>query len=136
MIAEWPDGVYRSRTWSTMTPMGRRGSLSAVGGGEGRRLEIDFSDSDPQCRGPINCPDPLDLRRRDDGRSMRAWGNDSRQCRPVPGRVGDAKPGTFVSPVEPAATCNRALTLARVADVVFGALAQVVPERVPPAPNR
>jgi N-methylhydantoinase B len=94
-------------------------------------LHIDFSDSDPQVKGPINCPI----------HSTFAGALTAVQCvlgAAIPANAGmfrvvtvTARPGTFVSPLEPAATCNRALTLSRVADVVFGALAQVVPERVP-----
>jgi len=132
MIAAWPDGVYR---FEDVVDDDAHGTLALTIRGvvsvKGDRLEIDFSDSDPQCRGPINCPI----------HSTFAGAMTAVQCvlgATIPANAGlfravsvTARPGTFVSPVEPAATCNRALTLARVADVVFGALAKVVPDRVP-----
>lgn len=131
-IAQWPDGDYRFEDVVDddahgTTGLTIRGEVSIIGD----RLNIDFSESDRQVRGPVNCPI----------HSTFAGALTAIQCilgASIPANAGlfravtvTARPGTFVSPVEPAATCNRALTLARVADVVFGALAQAVPDRVP-----
>jgi N-methylhydantoinase B len=132
MIAGWPDGVYRFEDVVDDDAHGTKAlTIRGVVTIEGDSLQIDFSESDPQCRGPINCPI----------HSTFAGALTAVQCvlgATIPANAGlfravsvTARPGTFVSPMEPAATCNRALTLARVADVVFGALAQAVPDRVP-----
>ncbi len=131
-IAEWPNGAYRFQ--DMVDDDGHGGTQLMVRGVvtiDDDRLHIDFSESDPQVRGPINCPI----------HSTFAGALTAVQCvlgASIPANAGlfravtvSARPGTFVSPREPAATCNRALTLARVADVVFGALAQAVPHRVP-----
>ena len=98
---------------------------------KGDTLALDFSGTDPQVKGSINCP----------LHSTRAGAYTAIRCvlsadlptnggffRPI---TVTAPPGTLVSPIEPAATCNRALVLARVADTVFGALAQAAPDRTP-----
>ena len=132
MISGWPDGVYRFEDVVDDDAHGTKAlTIRGVVTIEGDSLQIDFSESDPQCRGPINCPI----------HSTFAGALTAVQCvlgATIPANAGlfravsvTARPGTFVSPIEPAATCNRALTLARVADVVFGALAQAVPDRVP-----
>jgi N-methylhydantoinase B len=131
-IAEWPDGNYRFEDVVDDDAHGAsRLTVRGVVSIDGDRLHIDFSESDPQVKGPINCPI----------HSTFAGAMTAVQCvlgASIPANAGlfravtvVARPGTFVSPREPAATCNRALTLARVADVVFGALAQAVPDRVP-----
>jgi len=132
MISEWPDGEYRFEDvvdddGHGTTGLTIRGVVSIIGDS----LRIDFSDSDPQVKGPVNCP----------VHSTFAGAMTAVQCvlgASIPANAGSfravtvqARPGTFVCPREPAATCNRGLTLARVADVVFGALAQAVPDRVP-----
>jgi N-methylhydantoinase B len=131
-ISEWPDGDYRFEDVVDDDAHGAsRLTVRGVVSIDGDRLHIDFSESDPQVKGPINCPI----------HSTFAGAMTAVQCvlgASIPANAGlfravtvVARPGTFVSPREPAATCNRALTLARVADVVFGALAQAVPDRVP-----
>ncbi len=132
MIAEWPDGEYRFEDvvdddGHGTTNLTIRGVVTIAGG----TLHIDFSDSDPQVKGPVNCPI----------HSTFAGAMTAVQCvlgASIPANAGSfravtvvARPGTLVHPMEPAATCNRGLTLARVADVVFGALARAVPDRVP-----
>jgi N-methylhydantoinase B len=132
MIAEWPDGDYRFEDVVDDDGHGTSNlTIRGVVSVRGDCLHIDFSDSDPQVKGPVNCPI----------HSTFAGALTAVQCvlgAAIPANAGmfrvvavTARPGTFVSPLEPAATCNRALTLSRVADVVFGALAQVVPDRVP-----
>jgi N-methylhydantoinase B len=131
-FAAWPDGEYRFEDVVDDDGMGTgpiaiRAALTVAGD----RISIDFSDSDPQVRGSINCPI----------HSTFAGALTAVRCildAAIPTNAGlfravsvTARPGTIVHPREPAATCNRALVLARVADVVFGALAQVVPDRVP-----
>ncbi|MDD3445043.1 MAG: hydantoinase B/oxoprolinase family protein [Zavarzinia sp.] len=131
-IAAWPDGSYSFE--DVVDDDGNEAAAIAIRGTvtiDGDSLRIDFSDSDPQVKGSVNCPI----------HSTFAGALTAVQCvlgAAIPANAGlfraisvTARPGTFVSPVEPAATCNRALTLARVADVVFGALAQAVPDRVP-----
>lgn len=131
-IAEWPDGDYRFEDVVDDDAHGTRGlTIRGLVTIAGDQLRIDFSGSDPQVKGPVNCPI----------HSTFAGAMTAVQCvlgGSIPANAGlfrtvtvTAEPGTFVHPREPAATCNRALTLARVADVVFGALAKAVPDRVP-----
>lgn len=132
VYAAWPDGEYRFEDvvdddGQGTGPLTIRGCLTV----RGDEIAIDFAGTDPQVRGSINCPI----------HSTFAGAVTAVRCildPAIPANAGlfraikvAAPPGCFVNPVEPAATCNRALTLSRVCDVVFGCLAQVVPDRVP-----
>jgi N-methylhydantoinase B len=131
-FAAWPDGTYRFEDVVDDDGMGTgpitiRTALTVADD----RIALDFAGTDRQVRGSINCPI----------HSTFAGALTAVRCvldAAIPTNSGlfravsvTAPPGTIVHPVEPAATCNRALVLSRVADVVFGALAQVVPDRVP-----
>ena len=96
-------------------------------------LVIDFSGSSPQVRGAIN--------------ATRSYTNScsylSVRCAlkgDVPNNAGIfrcvkvvAPQGSVINPHAPAAVAARALTGYRICDAVFGALAQVVPDRIPAA---
>ena len=128
----WKDGTYKFTDYVDDDGMGTgpiaiRVALTV----KGDTLALDFTGTDPQVKGSINCP----------LHSTRAGAYTAIRCvlnADLPTNAGffrpitvSAPPATLVSPIEPAATCNRALVLARVADTVFGALAQVVPDRTP-----
>ena len=97
----------------------------------GDKLALDFAGTGPQVKGSINCP----------LHSTKAGASTAIRCvmgTELPTNAGFFRPlsisvplGTILNPREPASTCNRALVLARTADTVFGALAQIVPDRVP-----
>lgn len=132
VFAAWADGEYRfddvvDDDGQGTGPLSIRGCVTV----SGDQIAIDFSGTDPQVRGSINCP----------LHSTFAGAVTAVCCvldPAIPANAGlfrairvTAPPGCFVNPLEPAATCNRALTLSRVCDVVFGCLAQVAPDRVP-----
>jgi N-methylhydantoinase B len=99
----------------------------------GDRLTADFTGSAPQVRGAINCPVPF----------TRSVVYACVRCvmdERVPNNAGCYRPieviapsGTVVNPELPAPVAARGLTGFRLANAVFGALAQVAPDRVPAA---
>ena len=131
-VRDWRDGTYHFKDYVDddglgTGPIAIRVALTV----RDDSLSLDFDGTDAQVMGSINCP----------LHSTRAGSYTAIRCvmsADLPTNSGFFRPisvsaptGTLVNPVEPAATCNRALVLARVADAVFGALAQVVPERTP-----
>jgi N-methylhydantoinase B/oxoprolinase/acetone carboxylase alpha subunit len=96
----------------------------------GSDLHVDFTGSSPQVSGPINCPTSF-------GRAavyyvVRAITDPS-----IPDNEGCYRPvhitfppGTVVNPLPPAAVSVRIVTAKRMADVLMGAFAQAVPDRV------
>lgn len=94
-------------------------------------LTVDFTGSAPQVQGAINCPLPFT-------RSVvyacvrcllsQDLPNNGGYFRPI--RVV-APEGTIVNPVLPAPVAARGLTGFRIANTLFGALAQLAPERIP-----
>ena len=96
----------------------------------GDRLIADFTGSAPQVKGAINSPIPFTksavyacVRHLIGGDPP----NNEGYFRPI---EVVAPPGTIVNPVMPAAVAARGLTGFRIANVVFGALAQIAPDRV------
>jgi N-methylhydantoinase B len=128
----WKDGVYEFTDYVDDDGMGTGPvPIHVTLAVAGDSLRIDFEGTADQVHGSINCP----------AHSTRAACFAAIRCvmdPDLPTTSGffraitvTAPPRTVVNPVEPAATCNRALTLARVADAVFGALAQIVPDKTP-----
>ena len=96
----------------------------------GDRLVADLTGSAPQVRGGINSPLPFTksavyaaVRHLIGGEPP----NNEGYFRPI---EVVAPPGTIVNPVPPAAVAARGLTGFRLANALFGALAQVAPDRV------
>src|ERR1051326_4903936 len=96
----------------------------------GDRLIADFTGSAPQVKGAINSPIPFTksavyacVRHLIGGDPP----NNEGYFRPI---EVVAPPGTIVNPVMPAAVAARGLTGFRIANTVFGALAQIAPNRV------
>jgi N-methylhydantoinase B len=94
-------------------------------------LTIDFTGTAPQVRGAINCVYPFTL-------STALACVRSILDLSIPNNAGYFRPirvvapeGTIVNPRPPAAVAARGITGIRIADTVFGALAQAVPEIVP-----
>jgi N-methylhydantoinase B len=94
------------------------------------RLIADFTGSAPQVKGAINSPIPFTksavyacVRHLIGGDPP----NNEGYFRPI---EVVAPPGTIVNPVMPASVAARGLTGFRIANVVFGALAQIAPDRV------
>jgi N-methylhydantoinase B len=99
-----------------------------IGDGE---LEIDFTGSAPQVRGAINCVYPFTL-------STALACVRSMVDLSIPNNAGYFRPirviapeGSVVNPRPPAAVAARGITGIRIADTVFGALAQAVPGLIP-----
>ena len=94
-------------------------------------LTIDFTGTAPQVRGAINCVYPFTLSTAlACVRSIvdLSIPNNSGYFRPI---TVIAPEGTIVNPRSPAAVAARGITGVRIADTVFGALAQAVPHIVP-----
>ena len=107
-------------------PIPIRVAISVVGD----RLIADFSGSAPQVKGAINSPIPFTksavyacVRHLIGGDPP----NNEGYFRPI---EVVAPPGTIVNPLMPASVAARGLTGFRIANAVFGALAQIAPDRV------
>jgi N-methylhydantoinase B len=127
-IAALPDGVYRSelKTDGLDTPLDLKVTLTI----EGDEVLADFTGSSPQVDKAINCAMCYTY-------AMTAYAVKCAAAPNLPNNEGAIAPikatapdGTIVNPVFPAAGGSRALTGHYVPTLLFGALAQVVPERV------
>jgi N-methylhydantoinase B len=94
-------------------------------------MTIDFTGTAPQVRGAINCVYPFTL-------STALACVRSILDLSIPNNAGYFRPikviapeGTIVNPHPPAAVAARGITGIRIADTVFGALAQAVPDIIP-----
>lgn len=97
----------------------------------GDEMTIDLTGSAPQVRGAINCVYPFTL-------STALACVRSILDLSIPNNAGYFRPirviapeGTVVNPRPPAAVAARGITGIRIADAIFGALAQAVPQIVP-----
>jgi len=100
---------------------------------EGDRLAVDWTGSAPQVPGAINCPSPF----------VKSAVHLIVKCvsdTDIPNFEGFIRPleivlpeGTIVNPTPPAACAARAIIGWRAIDLLLGAFAQIVPDRVPAA---
>lgn len=130
-IAEWPDGTWSFQDFIdgdgfSPEPIAIRCALTVAGD----HVHIDFAGSSPQVKGAINST--LSFAKSAAYLSVRCALDQD-----VPNNAGvyrcitvTAPEGTILNPRSPAPVAARALTGYRVVDVVLGALAQVVPERI------
>jgi N-methylhydantoinase B len=130
-ISRMPDGTYEFTDWLDddgidPDPIPLTVALTVAGD----RLIADFTGSAPQVRGGINSPLPFTksavyatVRHLIGGDPP----NNEGYFRPI---EVIAPPGTIVNPVMPAAVAARGLTGFRLANALFGALAQIAPDRV------
>jgi N-methylhydantoinase B len=130
-IRAMPDGVYEFTDWLDddgidPDPIPLRARITIAGD----RLVADLTGSAPQVKGGINSPIPFTksavyaaVRHLIGGDPP----NNEGYFRPI---QVIAPPGTIVNPVPPAAVAARGLTGFRLANALFGALAQVAPQRV------
>ncbi len=131
-IADLPDGTYRFTDHidgDGIEPGAITIQVKLTIAGDG--MTIDFAGTSPQVKGAINSVHSFT--------ASAAWAcvrsifdND------IPNNAGYFRPieiltpeGSIVNPRMPAAVAARGLTGDRVADTVFGALAQVAPDQVP-----
>jgi N-methylhydantoinase B len=135
-IAELPEGVYSFEDFMDDDGLEARDIpirvKATVSGG---RLHLDFSGSAPQVPGNINCP--ATATRSAVGYAVKALLDPE-----VPNNQGafdavewTAPSGTILNAAYPAAVANRAQTVQRIIDVILGALAKAIPDRVVAAAN-
>jgi N-methylhydantoinase B len=130
-IATWPDGRYAFEDWldgDGIDPDPIRIAVAVTVAGD--QLTVDFAGSSPQVKGAINCV--MSFTRSTTYACVRGLlpldiPNNEGYFRAI--RV-EAPPGTIVNPRPPAAVAARGLTGFRIANAVFGALAQLAPDRI------
>jgi N-methylhydantoinase B len=135
-IGELPPGVYTFTDVMDDDGLSERDiPIKVTATVEGRRLHLDFRGSALQVPGNINCSSSAT-------RSAIGYAVKALLDPDVPNNQGVldaiewfAPPGTIVNAVYPAAVANRAQTVQRIIDVIIGALAGAVPERVVAAAN-
>ena len=133
-IASWPDGTasftdYLGSDGIDVRDVAVRVKLSV----SGEQLTADFSESDPQVRGALNCT-PSFVEAAVYHCVMAASSIEipctAGAARPITVRT---RPGTVTHVVTPGASSMRGITGYRVSDATNGALAQLIPDRVPAA---
>jgi N-methylhydantoinase B len=131
-IATWPDGRYTFTDFlddDGIDPDPIPISVAVTVSGD--QVDVDFSGSSPQVKGAINSV--LSFTRSAVYACVRCLLPPT-----LPNNEGyfhavrvHAPPGTIVNPLPPGPVAARGLTAYRIANAVFGALAQLAPERVP-----
>jgi N-methylhydantoinase B/oxoprolinase/acetone carboxylase alpha subunit len=127
-----PDGTYSFVDWidddgvNTYEPIRIEAAVTV----DGDSLHVDFTGTDPQVDGPVNCVPAATLSAV--YYVVRAITDSS-----IPNNAGCFVPvtahlpeGSLLNPLPPAPVNARTVTFKRVADVLLGAIAQAVPERV------
>ncbi len=130
-IAAWPDGSYTFTDYMDSDGVGGpRVKLQVTLTVKGDTLTADFTGTAPQVRGAIN--NTLSFTA-----SVVALCVRSALKEDIPNTAGMfrpleiiAPPGTVVNGVMPAASSMRGITGFRLADAVFGALAELLPDRI------
>ncbi|HYM69507.1 MAG TPA: hydantoinase B/oxoprolinase family protein [bacterium] len=117
------DGVERDR------PLRIRATVSI----RGSRFHVDFTGTDAQAKGPINSVPASTM-------SAVYYVVRALAGSHVPNNQGcyrcveiEAPEGTLVNPLPPAPVGLRSYTIKRIVDVLFGALAQALPDQIPAA---
>ena len=133
-IAALPDGVYEFEDWidglgEKPEPIRFKVTLTI----SGSDVSIDWTGTSAQVKAAINGPVATT-------KSMAYVAVRCMARAPIPNCQGFtrpisliAPPGTIVNPREPAACASRGIIAYRMLDVLFGALAQAAPERIPAA---
>jgi len=134
-IEEIPDGIYTFADYvdNDGIDLDRRVKIAATVTVRGSDICVDFTGTDRQVRGPINCvPSP----------AMAAVYFVVRAITDptIPNNAGCYRPvqvhlpqGTVVNPIPPAAVSARSVVMEAVVAVLLGALVQAIPDRVPAA---
>ncbi|HTV71403.1 MAG TPA: hydantoinase B/oxoprolinase family protein [Rhizobiaceae bacterium] len=139
VIAEIPDGVYRFKDYlddDISSPFPVRICLSIEK--QGTEIHLDFTGTDPQVLAAINLATA--------GHKHHTWVTTGvvqyllTSDRKMPVNSGILRPirvtapaGTLVHAVPPASLGGRLVSGIRVMDIIFGALLQAIPDRVPAA---
>lgn len=139
LLAGLPDGEYNFEDWldgDESGPLPIRVCLRIAG----ESATLDFRGSAPQSRGPLNAPlavvesAVLYCFRCLGGADMPDAAIGAVRAAASPLLTLSVPPGSLLNPRPPAAVAGGNVeTSQRVVDVVFGALAQAIPERVPAA---
>ncbi len=129
-----PNGVYEFEDWldglgEHPQPIRFKLALTVADGS----VKLDWTGTSPQVEAAINAPVA----------TTHSMAFASLRClvrEPIPNCQGFTRPievfapeGTIVNPREPAACASRGIVAYRMLDVIFGALAQAAPERMPAA---
>ncbi len=133
-IATWADGEYSFTDYLDddgvdPSPIPIKVTMTV----HGDSVTIDFTGTSPQVRGGINCPLPFTI-------SCCGYAVRSVMQADIPNTSGLFRPinviaheGSIVNPVMPAASGMRGVVGFRLSDALFGALAQIIPHKVPAA---
>jgi N-methylhydantoinase B len=133
-IATWPDGEYSFTDYLDddgvdTDPIPIKVKMIV----HGDSVTVDFTGTSAQVRGGINCPLPFTI-------SCCGYAVRSIMQADIPNTSGLFRPieviapeASIVNPVMPAASGMRGVVGFRLSDALFGALAQVVPHKVPAA---
>lgn len=135
-VREIPDGVYSFEDYMDDDGRGtEKIPIRVTITVEADEIHLDFIGSGPQARGGINFVWPA-------LQGMVYYSLKTILDPSIPSNGGffrsvriSAPPGTIVNALPPASMAGRSDTAQRVADVIFGALAEVVPEKVVAACN-
>jgi N-methylhydantoinase B len=134
-IRALPDGTYRFHDYldDDGVELGRRVRLEAAVTIQGSELAVEFTGTDPQTRGPINCVPSSTL-------AVVYYVVTAIADPSIPTNAGCQRPltvdlpkGSVLNCAPPAAVNARSLTMKRLADVLLGALVPAVPTRIPAA---
>ncbi len=133
IFSEIPDGVYEFEDFvdDDGIELDRQLRVHARLSVEGDSVEVDFSGSDSQAKGPVNCTLNMTLSAVICGALMSIG-------REVPANAGCYRPisvlapeGSIVNANFPAPVANRMAVGHRVVNAVMGAFAKALPDRVP-----
>jgi N-methylhydantoinase B len=131
-IAKLPDGVFTFEDWldDDGIDKGKPVPIKVAITKQGESITFDWTGSSPQVKGALNATLSF-------AKSVSYCGLMSVMDGAIPNNDGVfraveviAPPGTIINCVLPAATAARGLTGFRMIDVVFGAFAQMVPDKI------
>jgi N-methylhydantoinase B len=134
-IRALPDGTYRFHDFldNDGVDLDRRVRIEAAVTIRGSDLVVEFDGTSPQVRGPMNCVPASTL-------AVVYYVVTAIADPAVPNNSGCYRPltvrlpkGSVLDCEPPSAVNARALTMKRLGDVLFGALVQAVPDRIPAA---
>ncbi|NGM86123.1 hydantoinase B/oxoprolinase family protein [Parapusillimonas sp. SGNA-6] len=132
-----PDGVYPFEDYldNDGIDLDRRVKIKAAIKISGSDFSVDFAGTDPQVRGPFNCVYGPTITQ------LRMWVRLITDPA-IPQNDGafrmismDTPEGSVVNPIHPAPVNARGTTMIRISDVIQGALAKIIPDRIPAAPS-
>ena len=132
-IRSLPDGTYRFHDFldDDGVDLERRVRIEAAVTIQGSELLVEFDGTSPQVRGPMNCVPSSTL-------AVVYYVVTAMADPSVPSNAGCYRPITVRLPKASVLNCDppsavnaRALTMKRLSDVLFGALVQAVPDRIP-----